>query len=131
MKHTGPLQEKLFDEIKSKIKQENKSVPYKENGYYYYYKQLPGKEYDVNCRKKGSLDAEEEVLLDENVLAEGHEFFMLGGLSVSPDNKLIAYGVDTVSRRKYTIHFKKPGNGRNLNGCYSINNRKRSLGQRQ
>lgn len=106
MKHTEPLQEKLFEEIKSKIKPENESVPYKKNGYYYYYKQLPGKEYDVNCRKKGSLDAEEEVILDENVLAEGQDFFMLGGLSVSPDNRLIAYGVDTVSRRKYTIHFK-------------------------
>nr|WP_321485858.1 S9 family peptidase [uncultured Draconibacterium sp.] len=106
MKHTEPLQEKLFEEIKSKIKPENESVPYKKNGYYYYYKQLPGKEYDVNCRKKGSLDAEEEVILDENVLADGQDFFMLGGLSVSPDNKLIAYGVDTVSRRKYTIHFK-------------------------
>ncbi|WP_319481005.1 S9 family peptidase [uncultured Draconibacterium sp.] len=106
MKHTEPLQKKLFEEIKSKIKPENKSVPYKKNGYYYYYKQLPGKEYDVNCRKKGSLDAEEEVILDENVLAEGQDFFMLGGLSVSPDNRLIAYGVDTVSRRKYTIHFK-------------------------
>ncbi|WP_321344327.1 S9 family peptidase [uncultured Draconibacterium sp.] len=106
MKHTEPLQEELFEEIKAKIKPENESVPYKKNGYYYYYKQLPGKEYDVNCRKKGSLDAEEEVVLDENELAEGQEFFMLGGLSVSPNNKLIAYGVDTVSRRKYTIHFK-------------------------
>ncbi|WP_372648452.1 S9 family peptidase [Draconibacterium sp.] len=114
MKHTEPLQEKLFEEIKSKIKPENKSVPYKKNGYYYYYKQLPGKEYDVNCRKKGSLDAEEEVMLDENVLAEGQDFFMLGGLSVSPDNKLIAYGVDTVSRRKYTIYFKNLETGETL-----------------
>ncbi|MDX8339887.1 S9 family peptidase [Draconibacterium sp. IB214405] len=114
MKHTEPLQEKLFEEIKSKIKPENESVPYKKNGYYYYYKQLPGKEYDVNCRKKGSLDAEEEVILDENVLAEGQEFFMLGGLSVSPDNKLIAYGVDTVSRRKYTIYFKNLETGETL-----------------
>ncbi|WP_297099777.1 S9 family peptidase [uncultured Draconibacterium sp.] len=114
MKHTEPLQEKLFEEIKAKIKPENESVPYKKNGYYYYYKQLPGKEYDVNCRKKGSLDAEEEVMLDENVLAEGQEFFMLGGLSVSPNNKLIAYGVDTVSRRKYTIHFKNLETGETL-----------------
>jgi oligopeptidase B len=114
MKHTEPLQEKLFEEIKSKIKPENESVPYKKNGYYYYYKQLPGKEYDVNCRKKGSLDAEEEVMLDENVLAEGQDFFMLGGLSVSPDNKLIAYGVDTVSWRKYTIHFKNLETGETL-----------------
>ncbi|QIA08426.1 S9 family peptidase [Draconibacterium halophilum] len=106
MKHTEPLQEKLFEEIKSKIKPENESVPYKKNGYYYYYKQLPGKEYNVNCRKKGNLDAEEEVILDENRLAEGQDFFMLGGLSVSPDNKMIAYGTDTVSRRKYTIYFK-------------------------
>ena len=114
MKHTEPLQGKLFEEIKSKIKPENESVPYKKNGYYYYYKQLPGKEYDVNCRKKGSLDAEEEVMLDENVLAEGQDFFMLGGLSVSPDNKLIAYGVDTVSRRKYTIYFKNLETGETL-----------------
>ncbi|HYQ56540.1 MAG TPA: S9 family peptidase [Draconibacterium sp.] len=106
MKHTEAFQEDLYDEIKSKIKQKNESVPYKNNGYFYYYKQLPGKEYDINCRKKGSLDAEEEVMLDENKLAEGQDFFMLGGLSVSPDNKMIAYGVDTVSRRKYTIHFK-------------------------
>ncbi len=106
MKHTEPLQTKLYDEIKSKIKQEDESVPYKKNGYYYYYKQLPGKEYDVNCRKKGSLEAEEEVLIDENELAEGHDYFALGGLSVSPDNKLVAYGVDVVSRRKYTIYFK-------------------------
>ncbi|WP_319590445.1 S9 family peptidase [uncultured Draconibacterium sp.] len=114
MKHTEPLQEELFEEIKAKIKPENESVPYKKNGYYYYYKQLPGKEYDVNCRKKGSLDAEEEVILDENVLAEGQEFFMLGGLSISPNNKLIAYGVDTVSRRKYTIHFKNLETGETL-----------------
>lgn len=106
MKHTEGLQDKLYDEIKSKIKQEDESVPYKKNGYYYYFKQLPGKEYDVNCRKKGSLDAEEEVILDENILAEGHEYFAVGGMSVSPDNKMVAYGVDVVSRRKYTIHFK-------------------------
>ncbi len=106
MKHTEPLQKKLYDEIKSKIKQEDESVPYKHNGYFYYYKQLPGKEYDVDCRKKGNLDSEEEVLLDENKLAEGHEFFMVGGMSVSPDNKMLAYGTDIVSRRKYTIYFK-------------------------
>ncbi len=106
MKHTEALQERLFDEIKSKIRQEDESVPYKRNGYFYYYKQLPGKEYNVSCRKKGSLDGEEELILDENVLAEGHEYFAVGGTSVSPDNKILAYGVDVVSRRKYTIHFK-------------------------
>ncbi len=106
MEHTNKLQTKLYDEIKSRIKEKDQSVPYKKNGYFYYYKQLPEKEYDVDCRKKGNLDAKEEVLLDENKLAKGHEFFMLGGLSVSPDNKILAYGVDTVSRRKYTIYFK-------------------------
>lgn len=106
MKQTESLQANLYDEIKSKIKQEDESVPYKKNGYYYYYKQLPGREYDVNCRKKGSLEAEEEIVLDENELAEGHEYFALGSYAVSPDNKLVAYGIDTVSRRKYTLYFK-------------------------
>jgi len=106
LKHTVPLQEKLYDEIKSKIKEEDETVPYKKNGYFYYSKQLPGKEYDVNCRKKVSLDAEEEVILDENVLAEGHEYFAVGGMAISTNNNLLAYGVDTVSRRKYTVYFK-------------------------
>ncbi len=106
LKHTESLQKSLFDEIKSKIKQEDESVPYKKNGYYYYSRVMPEKEYDLNCRKKGSLESEEKVILDENEMAEGHEYFRVGGLSVSPDNKLVAYGVDTVSRRKYTIHFK-------------------------
>jgi len=106
MKHTKPLQEKLYDEIKSKIKQKDESVPYKKDGYYYNFKQLPGKEYDINCRKKGSLKGEEEVILDENILAVGHEYFAVGGMSVSTNNNILAYGVDMVSRRKYTIHFK-------------------------
>ena len=106
MKHTEPLQQKLYDEIKSKIKQQDESVPYKKNGYYYYTKTEPGKEYYLVCRKKENLSSEEIVLLNVNKMAEGHEYFALGGTSVSPDNKIIAYGVDTVSRRKYTIHFK-------------------------
>jgi len=106
LKHTEPLQKELFDEIKSKIKQEDESVPYKKNDYYYYTKTEPEEEYYLVCRKKENLEAEEEVLLDVNKMAEGHEYFALGGSSVSPDNKLVAYGVDTVSRRKYTIYFK-------------------------
>lgn len=106
MKPTEPLQEKLFDEIKSKIKQEDESVPYKRNGYYYYTRTVPEKEYFLYCRKNGSLDADEEVMLDVNQMAEGHEYYQLGGASVSPDNKMVAFGVDTVSRRKYTIYFK-------------------------
>jgi len=106
MKHTETLQDELFDEIKSKIKQEDESVPYKKNGYYYYTRTVPEEEYYLVCRKKGSLDAEEQVMLNLNEMAEGHEYFQLGGSSVSPNNKLLAFGVDTVSRRKYTIHFK-------------------------
>ncbi|MBN1986397.1 MAG: S9 family peptidase [Prolixibacteraceae bacterium] len=114
MKPTEPLQEKLFDEIKSKIKQEDESVPYKRNGYYYYTRTVPEKEYFLYCRKNGSLDADEEVMLDVNQMAEGHEYYQLGGASVSPDNKMVAFGVDTVSRRKYTIYFKNLETGEML-----------------
>lgn len=106
MKHTETLQDDLFDEIKSKIKQEDESVPYKKNGYYYYTRTVPEEEYYLVCRKKGSLDADEQVMLNLNEMAKGHEYFQLGGSSVSTNNKLLAFGVDTVSRRKYTIHFK-------------------------
>ncbi|MEN8117334.1 MAG: S9 family peptidase [Bacteroidota bacterium] len=106
MKHTEPLQAKLYDEIKSKIKEEDESVPYKKNGYYYYSRTVTGKEYYVVYRKKGTLESEEEGMLDVNQLAEGYEYYAVGGTSVSPDNKILAYGVDTVSRRKYTVCFK-------------------------
>ncbi|MCK5729986.1 MAG: S9 family peptidase [Draconibacterium sp.] len=106
MKHTEPLQQTIFDEIKSKIKQVDESVPYKKAGYLYYTREVAEKEYYLICRKKKNLEANEEIMLDVNEMAEGYEYFALGGASVSPDNKLVAYGVDTVSRRKYTIHFK-------------------------
>lgn len=106
MKHTESLQKTLFDEIKSKIKQDDESVPYKDNGYFYYSREVAQKEYYLVCRKKDNLEANEEIMLDVNEMADGYEYFSLGGASVSPDNKLVAYGVDTVSRREYTIHFK-------------------------
>ncbi len=106
LKHTEPLQEALFTEIVGRIEQTDMSVPYRDNGYYYYTRYEEGDEYPYHCRKKGSLEAEEEVLLNVNTMAEGHDYFSVSGLSVSPDNTLLAYGVDTVSRRKYTIHFK-------------------------
>jgi oligopeptidase B len=120
MKHTEALQEKLFDEIKSKIKQEDESVPYKKNGYFYYTKTEPEKEYYLVCRKKESLEADEHVILDVNEMAEGHEFYSLGGSSVSPDNKILAFGVDTLSRRKYTIHFKNLETGELLNDAIPL-----------
>lgn len=106
MKHTEPLQEKLYEEIKSKIKQEDESVPYKENGYYYYTRTIPEKEYYLVCRKKDNLEAPEEIVLDVNKMAEGYEYYAIGGSEISPDNKMVAYGEDTVSRRQYSIYFK-------------------------
>lgn len=106
MKPTEPLQEKLFNEIVNRIKKTDESVPYKKNGYYYYTRHEGKKEYPIHCRKKDSMAGKEEILVDVNEMAAGHDYYHVSGLSVSPDNKLLAYGVDTVSRRKYTIHFK-------------------------
>ncbi len=106
MKHTEGFQKKLFDEMVGRIKQNDQSLPYKDNGYFYYSRFEEGKQYPVFCRKKGSLDAPEEVLLNGNEMAKGHKYFAIGGRAVSPDNKILAYGVDTVSRRQYTVYFK-------------------------
>ncbi len=106
MAGTKPLQDKLFDEMKKRIKEEDESVPYFSNGYYYYSRTVQGKEYYLLCRKKQSLDAPEEILLDVNKMAEGHVYFDISGGSVSPDNKLLLFGVDTLSRKQYTLHIK-------------------------
>lgn len=106
MAGTKNLQEKLYNEMKGRIKEKDESVPYFKNGYYYYSRTVEGKDYYVACRKKGTMDAKEEVLLDVNAMAEGYKYFRVGGTSVSPDNKLLAYGVDTVSRNEYTIYVK-------------------------
>jgi len=114
LKPTEALQEKLYEEIVGRIKQTDMSVPYRDNGYYYYTRFEEGKEYPVYCRKKGSLDSPEEIMLNGNVLAEGQPFLSLGGLEVSPDNTLLAYAVDTVSRMLYVHHFKNLANGETL-----------------
>lgn len=106
MSHTVPFQKVLYDEMKSRIKETDESVPFLNNGYYYYTRTEEGKEYYKYCRKKGSPDAPEEILLDVDKMAEGHSYYNLGGVSVSEDNKLLAYGVDEVSRNQYTIYFK-------------------------
>lgn len=104
--HTKPLQEKIFQEITGRIKQEDQSVPYLENGYYYLTRFESGKEYPIYSRKKGSLDAEEEILLNVNELASGHAYFSVGDKAVSPNNRFLAFGEDTLSRRIYTLRFK-------------------------
>jgi oligopeptidase B len=109
-----PFEDKLFEEIKGRIKQTDMSVPYKHNGYYYITRYEEGKEYPIYARKKSNLDAAEEILLEVNQLAEGHEYYAVSGNTVSPDNKILAYGVDTLSRRQYAIHFKDLVSGENL-----------------
>ena len=106
LRHTEALQGKLYNEIIGRIKQDDTSVPYKDNGYFYYTRYEDGKEYPVHCRKKGTIDAPEEILLNVNEMAKGQKFFNVSGLSVSMDNKLLSYGVDTVGRRKYNIFIK-------------------------
>ncbi len=104
--HTKDLQENLFQEMKGRIKEDDSSVPYKLNGYWYITRYEKGKDYPIYSRKKETLDAPEEILFDVNEMAKGYDYYRLGGLNVSPDNKLIAFAVDTVSRRKYTIQIK-------------------------
>lgn len=106
LKHTEPLQEQLFKEITGRIKQDDNSVPVKIRDYYHYTRYEEGKEYPIYCRKKHSLDAPEEIILDGNVLAEGHAFFDIGEVSLSEDDRLLAYSVDTVSRRIYSVYVK-------------------------
>lgn len=100
------LQESLFQEIKSRIKEDDESVPYKLNGYWYITKYETGKNYPIYTRKKETLEAEEELLFNVNTLAEGYAYFRLSGMEVSPDNKIAVFAVDTVGRREYDIRFK-------------------------
>lgn len=104
--HLTDFKEDLFQEMKGRIKEQDESVPYKYNGYWYITKYETGKDYPIYTRKKESLDAPEEILFDCNEMAKGHSFFKLSGLNISPDNKLVAFGVDTVGRRIYNIKFK-------------------------
>ncbi|QCR24709.1 S9 family peptidase [Pontibacter sp. SGAir0037] len=111
MAHTEDLQKKLFDEIVGRIKQTDESVPYKKNGYFYITRYEAGKEYPIYARKKGSLNAAEEIMLNANERAKGNSYYAAAGLNVSPNNQLMAFGEDTVSRRKYTIRFKNLATG--------------------
>ena len=106
MADTQNLQDSLYEEMLARIKQQDESVPYFKNDYWYYTRFEEGKEYPIFCRKKGNLKNEEIVLLNVNELAEGHAYYQIGGLSISEDNDWIAYSVDTQSRRIYTIYFK-------------------------
>lgn len=106
MKDTEQLQDSIYNEIVGRIKQTDISVPYNYNGYSYYRKYEDGQEYTIYCRKKLTEDAEEQIFLDGNKLAEGHAYFQIGGWNFSTNNNILAYSIDTVSRRKYDIYFK-------------------------
>ncbi len=106
MAETTDLQKKLYDEMRGRIQETDESVPVFRNGYYYYTRTEEGNEYYKYCRKKGSLDAPEEVLFDVDEMAKGYSYYGFGGVSISPDNKLAAFAIDTVSRRQYTIYVK-------------------------
>jgi oligopeptidase B len=105
LKKSESLQKKVYDEIVGRIKKDDESVPYFKNGYYYYNKYSEGSEYPVYFRKKGSLDAREELLIDVNKLADGKDYCAVSGLNVSRDNRLLIFGTDFVSRRRYTLNF--------------------------
>ena len=105
-KHLVPLQENLFAEMKGRIKEDDNSVPYYYNGYWYITRYEKGKDYPIHTRKKKTLEAVEEVLFDCNEMAKGYDYFRLVGMNISPDNSKVVFGLDTVSRRQYQLKIK-------------------------
>jgi len=106
MAHTEQLQDRLYREMRGRYKEDDSSVPYKKGDYYYYTRYEEGSEYPIYCRRKGSMEADEEIIIDANKKAEGHSFFMLTGVTISPYHNSVAFAIDTVGRRFYTVHFK-------------------------
>ena len=104
--HLKTFQDTLFNEMVGRIKQTDMSVPYRDNGYHYITRYEEGKEYPIYARKKGNMEANEEIMLNVNELAAEYEYYAVSGLSVSPNNKILAFGEDPVSRRQYTLRFK-------------------------
>ncbi|MHA2046388.1 MAG: S9 family peptidase [Candidatus Thorarchaeota archaeon] len=118
--HTKELQEKLFIEMKGRIKETDESVPMKIDDYYYYYRTEEGKNYSIHCRKFKSLDAPEEIILDENLLAEGKKYMKVGSLKLSPDQKMIAYSVDFTGGETYDTRIADLGTGEVLDTITKI-----------
>lgn len=105
-KYLTELQEDLFQEMKGRIKEDDNSVPYFYNGYWYITRYEKGQDYPIYTRKKDSLTAPEEIMFDCNEMAKGHDYFRLVGINISPDNTKAVFGVDTVSRRQYILKVK-------------------------
>ena len=106
MKPSAPLQEKLYNEMLSHIKQTDTNVPYRWGDYFYYSRTEEGKQYPIYCRKRGSVEAQEEVILDQNELAKGQKFMSLGMFSATHDGTLLAYSTDNTGYRQFTLHVK-------------------------
>ena len=106
MKPTEGFQKDLYEEMIARIKKDDESVPYKKKGYWYYTRFIEEGQYPIYCRKKDTMENPEEILMDVNIMAEGHNYYSIGGLSISPDNKYLVFGEDTVSRRIYTLKMK-------------------------
>ncbi|TAD99194.1 MAG: S9 family peptidase [Bacteroidetes bacterium] len=109
--HTKDLQDKLFGELKGRIKEKDQSAPVKIKDYVYYTRYEEGGEYALYCRRKGNMEGKEEILLNGNEMGKGKPYFAIGNWTISPDQQTLAYGVDTVSRRIYTIYFKNLATG--------------------
>lgn len=112
--HTKSLQDKLFKEMKGRLKEDDMNVPYFENGYWYYNRFESGQDYPIYCRKKGTLEAAEEIMFNVNDYAKGHDYFSLTGVRVSPDNRLAMFFTDSVGRRQYTLGVKNLQTGEML-----------------
>jgi oligopeptidase B len=114
MNHTEKFQEQLYKELLGRIKETDLSVPEKIDDYYYYTRTEQGKQYPIYCRKKGGLEASEEILLDQNALAVGHKYLEVGVYKISPDHQLLAYSVDTTGSEAYTLYVKDLNTGKLL-----------------
>ncbi|MCK4595732.1 hypothetical protein KAT73_03040, partial [candidate division WOR-3 bacterium] len=119
MEHTEKLQEKLYKELLSRIKETDMSVPEKIDEYYYYTRTEEDKQYPIYCRKKESLDTREEILLDLNLLSVGYNFFNLGLYKISPNHQLLAYSIDTTGSELYTLYIKDINTGELLEDIIS------------
>lgn len=117
MRSTEALQERLYEEMLARIQQTDLSVPYRLRGYLYYTRTEEGRQYPIYCRKRDAQGAGEEILLDLNLLVEGHSFLGLGSFDVSDDNQILAYSTDTTGFRQYTLHFKNLRNAQTLPQC--------------
>ena len=119
-KHTAALQEVLYAELLGRIKETDANVPYLMNGYWYYSRTEQGKSYPIFCRKKGTLEAPEEIVLDQNELAAGKRFHALGGMDVSPDGSKLLYLEDLTAFREYTLHVRDLAQGRNIESIPNV-----------